>query len=169
MSTEFLTAENESPKRGPGAPKSNKNARKHGLSTMKKALKELGSSGIDKRTALGKALNAWRSELVADLGGTDALSAMQHSVLDTLIKTKVILDSVDGYILRQGWIANMRKRAVWPIVRERQAIADSLVRQLQILGLERKAREVPSLRAYLEEKARQAPTSHDQRTGESRP
>ena len=42
---------------------------KHGLTSLKAAVNKLGGRVIDRRTTLGKALDAWRGELVADLGG----------------------------------------------------------------------------------------------------
>jgi len=55
----------------------NANARKHGASTLKRAVKELGSRAVDRRTATGKALAAWRSELLTDLGGIEAVSTQE--------------------------------------------------------------------------------------------
>ena len=46
----------------------------HGHTTMKRAIKTLGSRAIDRRTCLGKALDQWRAELIADLGGESAVS-----------------------------------------------------------------------------------------------
>ena len=53
----------ESPRRRLGRPLS------HGLPTLKRTVKALGSGAIDRRTAMGRALAAWRAELLADLGG----------------------------------------------------------------------------------------------------
>jgi hypothetical protein len=41
----------------------------HGLHTLKRAVRELGGRLLDRRTALGKALAAWKAELLADLAG----------------------------------------------------------------------------------------------------
>src|SRR2546422_6818277 len=113
------------PKRGRGAPKSNGNAKKHGLHSAKAALSEWGQRAIDGRSALGRALAEWRQQIVTDLGGADALSAQQHSVLDVIVRTKLLLDGVDAWILEHGALVNRRKKALLPIVRERAALADS--------------------------------------------
>ena len=42
----------------------------HGTDTLKRAVKVLGKRYIDQRTIVGKALAAWRSELLDDLGGS---------------------------------------------------------------------------------------------------
>ncbi len=48
-----------------------------------------------------------------------------------------------------------RKRTVLPVVLQRMQIAEGLARNLERLGLERKAREVPSLQEYLAARAKQ--------------
>ena len=73
----------------------------HGLTTLKRAVKGLGGRVIDMRTSLGKALAEWRADLVADLGGRDAVSTQQAAVIDLAVKTKLLLDSIDAWLLTQ--------------------------------------------------------------------
>jgi len=65
----------------------------------------------------------------------------------------VLLDSIDAWLLTQPSLVNARKRALLPVVRERQALADALARYLGMLGLERRAKEAPDLQTYLAERA----------------
>ena len=123
---------------------------KHGLHTMKRALKHLGSRSIDMRTKLGKRLTEWRCGLVEDLGGPDAVSMQQIAVVDLCLRTRPLLDSVDAWLLSQPSLINKTKRALLPIVLQRQQLADSLARYLGQLGLERKSKPVLSLPEYLE-------------------
>lgn len=44
---------------------------------------------------------------------------------------------------------NHRKRALRPVVLQRQQLADALARLMTQLGLERKAKQLPSLSEYL--------------------
>jgi len=125
---------------------------KHGLTTMKKALHQLGGRALDQRTSLAKALGRWRSEILNDLGGTENTSAQQRAVLDLAVKTKLMLDSIDAWLLTQRSLINARKRALYPVVRERQQIADALARYLGQLGLERKSKGVMDLKSYLAER-----------------
>jgi hypothetical protein len=54
---------------------------KHGLGVLKRAVRILGNRGLlDGRTKIGRALGQWRSELVADLGGQDAISTWCRSI-----------------------------------------------------------------------------------------
>lgn len=115
---------------------------------MKRALREHGTRAIDRRTSVGKALDHWRDELVADLGGSEQVSTQQRAIINVAVKTKLLLDSIDTWILKQPSLINLRKRAVHPVVLQRQQLADSLIRAMVQLGLERKAK-VLSLNDYL--------------------
>lgn len=115
---------------------------KHGLVTMKAAVKGLGGRVIDKRTTLGKSLSKWRADLIRDLGGADAISTQMSAVIDLAVKSKLILDSIDSWLLTQPSLVNARKRSLLPAVRERQALADGLMRYLVALGLERRVHEL---------------------------
>jgi len=64
------------------------------------------------------------------------------AVIDLSVKTRLLLDSIDAWLLTQPSLINARKRALLPAVRERQALADALARYLGQLGLERKAKDV---------------------------
>lgn len=104
---------------------------------------------LDRRTRVSKALDHWRDELVADLGGSEQVSTQQRAIINVAVKTKLLLDSIDTWILKQPSLINLRKRAVHPVVLQRQQLADSLIRAMVQLGLERKAKVLPSLSEYL--------------------
>lgn len=135
---------------GNGNPKkATRHYAKHGLTTLKQAVKGLGGRVIDRRTTLGKALAKWRGDLIQDLGGKEAISTQQEALVDLAVKSKLILDSIDAWLLTQRSLINARKRSLLPAVRERQQLADGLARYLGQLGLERRTKEVPSLTEYL--------------------
>jgi len=48
---------------------------------------------------------------------------------------------------------NVRRRALLPVVKERTQLADALARYLNLLGLERRSRPMPSLNEYLQGRA----------------
>ena len=123
-----------------------------GFSRLKSTLRRLGPRTIDRRTSLGKHLAAWRADLLADLGGEGALSTQQRALVDVIVRQKLLLESVDAWLLVQPSLVNGRKRALLPVVRERQGLADSLARYLVQLGLERRAKPVPSLDDYLRQR-----------------
>ena len=137
------------PKQPIGAPKGNQNRLKHGVHAVTRAVKALGiNRALDRRTATGKALARWRQDLIADLGGD--VSTQQDAIISLAIKTKLILDSIDVWLLQQPSLIDKRKRAVLPAVRERQSLADALARYLAMLGLERQ-RKVKTLGELLTE------------------
>jgi hypothetical protein len=125
----------------------------HSMRKLKDAIHEVAGRGlkvVDGRTAIGKALMRWRADLVQDLGGQQGLSTQQLAVVDIVVRTKLLLDSVDAWMVKQqAGLVEKRKRQLYPIVQQRTALADSLVRQLTTLGLGRKAKQEMSLRAYL--------------------
>jgi hypothetical protein len=126
---------------------------KHGLTTLKKAVNGLGGRVIDMRTTLGKSLAQWRADLIADLGGRDAISTQQAAVVDLAVKTKLLLDSIDAWLLTQpGSLVDRRRRVLIPVVRERQQLADALARYMTTLGLERRQPPAKSLEEYLTER-----------------
>lgn len=121
----------------------------HGLHALKRRLKVRGLAGIDMRSAAARALVAWRHELEADLGGAAAISAQQRAVIDLASTTKLLLDSVDRYLLEQDGLVNRKRRAVYPVVLQRQQLADGLARYMAQLGLERRKPAAPSLESYI--------------------
>jgi hypothetical protein len=108
--------------------------------TLKAAVRALGPRVIDRRTTLGKQLAAWRADLVRNLGGD--VSTQQAAVIDLAVRTRLLLDSIDAWLLTQPSLVNARKRTLLPVVRERQQLADALARYLGQLGLERREKEV---------------------------
>jgi len=141
---------------------------KHGLTTLKQAIKGLGGRVIDRRTTLGKALSRWRLNLIQDLGGEETISTQQEALIDLCVKSKLMLDSIDAWLLTQRSLINARKRSLLPAVRERQQLADGLARYLGQLGLERRTKEVPSLTEYLNTKYGSPETSPGSTSSPSR-
>jgi len=126
---------------------------RHGLNALKARVKVRGLGAIDERTAAAQALLAWRRELVADLGGEDSISAQQRALVELAARTRLYVDSLDAWIMEQPSLVNARKRAVHPILLQRQQLADALARYMTQLGLECRVKEVRDLRTYLAEQA----------------
>ncbi len=126
--------------KGISGPPGNLNAMKHGVYALDRRLKEGGLGAIDGRSSIGRALSKWRSDLIRDLGGDTAISTQQEALVDLAVKSKLLLDSIDAWLLQQPSLVNKRKRTLLPVVRERQALADGLAHYLSQLGLERKTK-----------------------------
>jgi len=76
----------------------------------------------------------WLAELIADLGGDDSVSTQQLAIIDLAGKQKLLLASIDTWLLSQPSLINARKRSVIPVVLQRQALADGLAKYLAQLG-----------------------------------
>ena len=124
----------------------------HGLHTLRKAVRVLGSRTIDRRTVIGRALEEWRHDLLNDLGGIEHTSTQQRQIVDQAVKTKLILDSIDAWMVQQSSLVNKRRRALYHIVLQRQTLADALARYMTMIGLERRAKTVQPLQDYLRER-----------------
>jgi hypothetical protein len=87
-------------------------ALKHGVHALTKLVKTLGTDrAIDKRTGAGKALVRWRQDLIADLGGD--VSTQQDAIISLAIKTRLLLDSIDVWLLQQPTLI-IKKKAIIP-------------------------------------------------------
>jgi hypothetical protein len=116
----------------------------HGLHTMRRALTKLTTQGLDGRSRVAVAVKRFRQDLVDDLGGDP--SRAQLAIVETASRTWLMLTSVDDWLQRQPSIVNARKKTLLPVLLQRQALADSLLRHLTALGLERKAKAIPDVR-----------------------
>jgi hypothetical protein len=85
-------------------------------------------------------LKKWRRELIADLGGPDNISTQQSALIDLAVKSKLLADSVDAWLLAQPSLVNKRKKALLPVVLQRQTLADEFAGYLSQLGLESKVK-----------------------------
>src|SRR5262245_52172208 len=104
---------------------------------MQNALIRSKQVRLDMRFRTGKALRIWRVELVNDLGGEDSISTQQAALIELCVRSKLMIDTVDNWILTQKSLVNKSKRTLLPVVVQRQSLADGLARYLSQLGLER--------------------------------
>lgn len=135
-----------------------KNGREtHGLERVKATIREASARGmklLDGRTSGGRALAEWRDDLLTSLGGEESLSAQQLQVIDALVPMKLMLGHVDSYLLELGpKVVNRRKKQLVPVLQQRMAIADSMLKHLQALGLSRRAKPAEDLHQYMARKA----------------
>jgi hypothetical protein len=99
---------------------------KHGLIAMKSALSKPGAKAIDRKTKIGRALLQWRNELIEDLGGMNAVTTQQLAIVELAVKSKLMLDSIDAWLLKQPSLVNARKKSLLPVVRERQQLTGAI-------------------------------------------
>jgi hypothetical protein len=139
-----------------------KSRSRHGLLALKARVKVRGLKAIDMRTQAAQGLVAFRTALLNALGGPDNVSPQKAVLIEMVVRTKLYIDSVDSFILSQDSLVNRRKKAILPIVRERQSLVDSLERLLSRIGLDRVPAPVEDLNDYLARKAREKEALQDQ-------
>lgn len=124
---------------------------KHGHLALSKALKTIGNQDgwVESLGDVGEALKAWKQAIIEDLGGEHEVSAMELSVIELATKTHLLLASVDRFLLGQKSLINKSKRQLFPIVVQRQVLADALSAYMKQLGMKKKAKPVLSLSDYL--------------------
>ena len=107
-------------------------------------------------TPLGQALREWEASLVADLGGEDVISTQQRALIDMAVRTKLIVDSVDAFILSMPHgPVNRRDRRLFDVVLERGKLVRTLQSLLKDLGLERRrVKMVADLKTYIAQPSR---------------
>ncbi len=134
--------------RGIAARRGRPKGSRHGLNAVMAKVKLRGLAAIDKRTVAARALLEWRDQLISDLGGAEYISAARMALIDTVARTKVLLDAIDFWLLGQPEIIRRKRKTLIPVVTQRLALADNLARTLNMLGLDRIEKQV-TLEAYL--------------------
>lgn len=124
---------------------------RHSHYALNRALKTIGNQDgwVDNLGDLGEALKAWKAAIIDDLGGEAEVSAMELSVIELACKTHLLLASVDRFLLEQKSLINKSRRQLFPIVMQRQTLADALSAYMRQLGMKKKAKPVLSLSDYL--------------------
>src|SRR5215831_15582942 len=110
---------------------------RHGLTAPMVRVKLQGFRAIDRRTAAGRAALAFRSDLIAALGGEADLSPQRRRLVELAARAALLLDHVDAWLVAQPSLVNSRTRSLVPVLTQRQALADHLVPILEKLGLDR--------------------------------
>lgn len=123
----------------------------HGQYTLARALRTVSNQDgwLESLGEVGEALKVWRDSLIADLGGDENISAMERSIIELATKTHLLLVSVDRFLLEQPSLVNKSKRQLFPVVLQRQQLADALARYMAQLGLKRRSRPMGTLQDLL--------------------
>ena len=104
---------------------------------------------LDGRTAIARVIRDRLEDLQTDLGGRDQLSYQQRSLTKRAVWMECIIEQQE-IALSRGEAVDQGKLT--------QAV-NSLIGLLKTLGLERKAKDVPTLQQYLASRASNAEAS----------
>jgi len=108
---------------------------RHGLTAPMVRVKLAGFSAIDRRTAAAREHLALRRELANALGGEAHLTPQQRKLIDMAARASLLLDHVDAWLFQQRSLVNARAKTLLPILVQRQALADHLIRLLDKLSV----------------------------------
>jgi hypothetical protein len=72
----------------------------------------------------------------------------EAALVDAVVKTKLLLDSVDAWLLTQKTLINKRHRGVIAAVQKRNALVATMKSLLEALGLKRRTKQMPTLSEY---------------------
>jgi hypothetical protein len=93
----------------------------------------------------GAALREFRTGIVADLGGEENISNMEKAIIEMIVRAHLLVSSIDRYILALPCPVNRQRHTLYPVVAQRDQLANSLCRNLERLGLKRRPKPLPSL------------------------
>lgn len=127
----------------------------HRLSNVVRGRYKGDLAQIDGRSALSRTIQEWKAELVDSLGGSGNLSAQQTIVVETIVRDRLAIESIENWLATQPSLVNKRKRSLYPIVLQLSQLKDGMSRRLALIGLERKARPPKTLAEVLSGSNRQ--------------
>jgi hypothetical protein len=93
------------------------------------------------------------------------VSTQELTLVEEAVKTKLILDSVDAWLLAQPSLINKRNRSMLPVVKDRLSLVNTLRGLLSDLGLKRRGQTVPSVAEYLASKTANGNTTPERTAG----
>lgn len=130
--------------------KARKTRQSHGFTPMIRGRYKADMRQIDQRSTLARAVKEWRASLAEDLGGESAISTQQRLILDLVATDKMLIDSIQGWLMEQPSLVNRRKKSAYPILLQLASLKDGMARRLQMLGLERRSKPIKSLQDLLQ-------------------
>lgn len=135
--------------RARGAQPGNRNARKHGIHAA-------DAGRIDLRRREDRAVFDTLAAIEADLGGGGEISAQRALILAGVGRKLRDLSKIESYLDGLSSIINKRRRDLLPIVVRKHQLLESIRRDLESIGLERRTEEAPDLGAYLESRSQRS-------------
>jgi hypothetical protein len=98
----------------------------------------MDACALDGRSSVARELSAMRNELVNDLGGEANCSSQQLALVQIIVREYYLLELFDGFLFSKGRLIDRRRNRLTNGSLDRLKLADSIVRHMAVLGLERK-------------------------------
>jgi hypothetical protein len=96
-----------------------------------------------------------KAQLIADKGGVENVSTAEMMLIDLAVDAYLKKQSVAAFIRTLPSLVDKRHRRTWQVVKDDKELGAHLQSLLRDLGLERRAKEVPTLQSYLAAKAKE--------------
>jgi hypothetical protein len=109
-----------------------------------------GLAVVNRRTKAAREVIRWQADLIAELGGDAAMTPTRRTRIETLVRTKLLLEHLDAQLLEYDTLFSRKRGTLRPqvkaILTERNRMAEALERGLAALGASRsKGTVLPSL------------------------
>ena len=132
------------------APGGNDRRPRTGLLALKAKVMLRGLAVVNRRTKAARDVVKWRTELVAELGGEPGMTPSRLTRIETLVRTKLLLEHLDAQLLEYHTLFSRKRGTLRPqvkaILTERNRMAEALERGLAALGASRsKGTVLPTL------------------------
>lgn len=125
---------------------------KHGHYLLQRTLEEATERSLQvfpQDTPAGREYQRKRRGFIDALGGEETVSPQLDEIIDEVLMLELLIRNINAYLVELGpKIVNRRYKRLAPICLQRQQLADSRLRHLQALGLERRARSLPRALEY---------------------
>jgi hypothetical protein len=130
----------------------------HGAHALRRALPHLlqrvndDAVPIDALTPVEQAARTLRQTMLADLGGAERVTAAKRVLVDNIIGSWIVAQSLDRFVFTLAeteGLASRKHRRAWPVIEQRMRVASVLTSQLQVLGLDRVSPPPISLDQYV--------------------
>jgi hypothetical protein len=126
--------------------------KKTGLRSLMQRVSTDGLQCLDARSAGYRTLMVWKQELCRDLGGEESLTVQERTLVDLALRTKLLIDHVDTFLMEQNSLINKKRRSAYPVLAQRSSLVNVLLNVLKELGLKRRPKDIGSLEDYLKSK-----------------
>jgi hypothetical protein len=106
----------------------------------------------DRLAPLEVAVRRWKADLIADLGGKANVSTAMEITIEQAADAWITWSSLSAYkntLAGVGGIVNRRHRRAYGIVQDCERASIALNKLLTTIGLERRAKRVPTLQEYV--------------------
>jgi hypothetical protein len=112
---------------------------------------------LDGRTWIAQALKGIRDDLATDRGGLESGGTAERILIERAAALSVIVQSIEAWVFSQAGVVTPDGELLSVLRKGYATHSANLARMLVALGLERKARQAPSLEEYLRSRTDSSP------------